>query len=696
MAGLGVSPDEAYSVLKILDDTWSLASERMLEAVARRLARGITEDGWAERKAREVLALRGELAGIMNRVSNAAPAQVQAALVEAHGIGAKAAATLGRTAIDSRPQEVQQLATRLTGQLQGSVLPVIRSHTDLFQRAVIDSELAIATGTTTRREEVARTVDRLLAEGRDRFVDARGRRWHLDAYARMAGRTTAAQTAVQGQLDQMVNEGRDLVIISDSARECERCRPWEGRLLSVTGASVGETVDGRRVTGTVAEARGAGLWHPNCRHRADPYTPGLTQKPPAKADPEGAKAEEKLRALERRARELKRRQAAVEQLGDTATARKLRQQIKANSARIKQHTEETGLLRRRDRERPLGAGTPAKPTATAPATPPSPAPARPQAARADRPEPATQPDLDAARERRVDETVRRVQDPDDQLTTSTLLDDLADGAGTDVDRRVWADAVRRLDDVETPAARRVDTDRADADVALDRPADTPAPAVPPPAPGMQAGGRFVDDREAVDWALRDWPLPDLTDAQRAALRTYTSDDYTIINGRLRGHDLDVDDMDRARDVTNRLDEVFAVSAAPEAVIVHRGVGSPAVEAMGGRLSDPASMQALVGRVYEEPGYLSTSIGSGPVFHDNPAFLMLRVPRGGRAINAMHVSEFGDAEREILLDRSSRIVIHAAYKHGNAWYIEAEVVPPGWTPGPDWAPDPYGDAWEGHR
>lgn len=354
MAALGVSPADAYSTIKLLVDTWNLAGERMLDAVARRLARGIDTPGWAEQKAREVLALRGELTAIMARLENPTVEQVYAALAGAHEIGAKAAQTVGAP-LRSRPEVVQTLATRLVGQLRGAVVPVVRAHEDMYRKVILEHELLIQTGTTTRREEIARTVDRLLAQGADRFVDASGRRWQLDAYVRMAGRTTASQSAVQGQLDQMGAEGRDLVIVSDSARECERCRPWEGRILSVSGRSVGATVDGRTVEHTVSEARGDGLWHPNCTHRADPYTPGLTRKPAAKANPEGYADQQRLRDLERRARELKRRQAAVAKLGDTEQARRLRQAVAANSARIKQHTDETGLLRKRDRERPVGA-----------------------------------------------------------------------------------------------------------------------------------------------------------------------------------------------------------------------------------------------------------------------------------------------------------------------------------------------------
>jgi hypothetical protein len=350
----GVNPGDAAVVLKTLQDVWDLASERMLDVVAKRLARGITSPGWPEQKTREVLALRGELAGIMQQVGQTTGLKVSEALDEAYRIGAGAAGVVGQTAVRSRPEAVQRLATRLTQKLQGAQLPVIRAHEDLFRKAVSDSELLMTTGTITRRDAVARSVDHLLVEGADRFRDSAGRRWHLDAYTRMAGRTMAGQAMVQGQLDDMVSRGRDLVVISDSPRECEHCRPWEGRVLSISGAAVGQEVDGRRVTGTVAEARGAGLWHPNCTHRADPYTPGLTRIKTPKENPEGYADQQKLRGYERTARDLKRRLAAAEKLGADVEARKLRAKIRDNSARIKAHTEATGQLRKRDRERPVG------------------------------------------------------------------------------------------------------------------------------------------------------------------------------------------------------------------------------------------------------------------------------------------------------------------------------------------------------
>lgn len=351
----GVDPADAGRVLKSLTDVWDVAAEKMLAAVARRLARGITEDGWAENKAREVLLVRAELRSIVDQdLSSGLEERALDALGEAYTMGADTAAVLGRQ-IATQPGKVARLVSRFTAQLRGTFVPVIRAHEDVYQRAIGDSEALMQTGVIVRRDAVAQAVDRLVADGKDRFEDQSGRHWHLDSYVRMAGRTAALQASVEGQLDGMVERGKDLVVISDSPRECELCRPWEGKLLSINGnTAAGTEVGGHTVTGTIAEAVVAGLWHPNCTHRADPYVSGLTRIPEPKENPEGYAAAQTQRRLEREVRELKRRLAAAELLGDTPTARVLRGKIRAKHAALAANAKENGLNRRRERERPVG------------------------------------------------------------------------------------------------------------------------------------------------------------------------------------------------------------------------------------------------------------------------------------------------------------------------------------------------------
>lgn len=350
----GVNPSDAATVLKAILDVWDVAADRMLATVARRLAQGITEQGWAEKKARQTLAVRDELDGIGSRLHEQTPTMVTRALDQAYDMGRSLGSVdeTGPVPLGSRPSVVQRLAERFVTQLHGAHVPVIRAHQDLFQRATTETEMLMQTGTMVRRDAIAQTVDQLVTEGRDRFTDDAGRSWHLDTYARMAGRTIAGQTAVQGQLDEMREEGRDIVLVSDSPRECPLCRPWEQRLLSISGTSMGEQHDGREVAALVETAVAAGFQHPNCTHRLDPFIPGLTDIDPADSNPKGYEQQQELRRLERRARGLKRRKTAADEFGDTPTSRKLNQKIKANSARIKQHTADSGQLRRRDREVP--------------------------------------------------------------------------------------------------------------------------------------------------------------------------------------------------------------------------------------------------------------------------------------------------------------------------------------------------------
>ncbi|ACU35599.1 phage minor capsid protein [Actinosynnema mirum] len=352
----GVDPEAAYRTMKTLTSVWEVASERMLGVVARRLARGVTEPGWAESKSREVLLVRAELQAVVARyLADGMEAEAQAALDAAYGIGERVAEQLGEVAATTNPDRVTALVTRFVGQLQGTVVPVIRAHEDVYQRAIQDSESLMATGTIVRREAVAQAVADLVQAGEERFVDRSGRRWHLDAYVRMAGRTAAAQSAVEGQLDGLVARGRDLVVISDSPRECRKCQPWEGKLLSITGGTaIGSEVDGHRVAGTVEEAREGGLWHPNCTHRADVFTPGFTRVPVARENPEGYREQQRLRKYERELRDLKRGLSAVEELGDTQVGRAYRREIRAHTARLAAYAEATGQLRRRERERPVG------------------------------------------------------------------------------------------------------------------------------------------------------------------------------------------------------------------------------------------------------------------------------------------------------------------------------------------------------
>jgi hypothetical protein len=211
-------------------------------------------------------------------------------------------------------------------------------------------------GGETRRGVAQTVLDRLLGNGLTGFVDKAGRRWELASYVEMATRTATQRAMTQAHTEALQSQGLDLIIVSDAPQECDRCRPWEGKVLSLSGGGAG-TVQVRSVVsdrivavtvaGTLEQAKRAGLYHPGCRHSHSAYLPGLTKRPTNTADPEGDAARRRLRELERRVRREKLREAAALGPREAATARA---RVKQGQAAIRDHVDRTGLIRQPARE----------------------------------------------------------------------------------------------------------------------------------------------------------------------------------------------------------------------------------------------------------------------------------------------------------------------------------------------------------
>jgi hypothetical protein len=240
------------------------------------------------------------------------------------------------------------------------VLPQILSAA--YTEAVAAGGVEVLSGGNTRLQASQHVLDRLLSDGIRGFTDGAGRQWSLETYTEMAVRTVTGQAAVQGHVDQLQSAGLDLVQVSDSPRECPLCRPWEGKVLSIggtVGAAIAPSViTGEAVTvkvaGTVAQAKAAGLQHPNCTHRLVAYLPGATKLKP-KAEPDGYAQKQRQREIERRIRSWKRREQLA--LTDDAAAA-ARRKVRAWQQELRDHIDAHDLKRLRHREQIGSPGTP--------------------------------------------------------------------------------------------------------------------------------------------------------------------------------------------------------------------------------------------------------------------------------------------------------------------------------------------------
>lgn len=252
-----------------------------------------------------------------------------------------------------------ELAAKVTG-LQGGIL---RSVDDAYRAAVAEAAARLTRGAEGLTPQTAQTLAwrRLTAQGITGFQDRAGRQWNLASYVEMATRT-AVQRAYNAAADARYGAlGIEYFTVPHDGHPCPLCRPWEGSVLS--HGRVGTVVDSNAATGapvaftvkaTVDQARAAGLWHPNCRHVLLPYMPGVTKATPARpwsrTDQDAYDATQRLRDLERRVRDAKRQADLAAALGDEQQHRQAKARLRRYQAQIRDHVDQHGLVRRRQRE----------------------------------------------------------------------------------------------------------------------------------------------------------------------------------------------------------------------------------------------------------------------------------------------------------------------------------------------------------
>lgn len=363
-----VSPALAEDLARAVAALYETAEVTLIERIRAAIGAGIDSPAWVNLKLAAlgnlqagidelIAALEADASGAIHQaVSEAYERGQQAAVAElgALGVGQVAAATEALPAAAT----VDRLAAAVAADTGPAHLRMLRQAMDVYRDVVSAASAAPLLGTQTRRQAAQSALSRFAARGVTGFVDTAGRSWNLVSYVEMATRTAVGRAAIEAHSDRLGAAGVDLVIVSSAPEECEKCRPWEGKILTRAGDGGARTVevehatvDGRmvrvRVAGSLPEARSAGLMHPNCRHDISIYLPGLTRPPapvPARATYEQTQQQ---RYFERQIRAWKRREAAAL---DDAARTAARARVRAYQGRVRELIAATGLPRKSHRE----------------------------------------------------------------------------------------------------------------------------------------------------------------------------------------------------------------------------------------------------------------------------------------------------------------------------------------------------------
>lgn len=158
------------------------------------------------------------------------------------------------------PSNTKNLAAVFSDQMAEKTVTALRTAVvDVFRRGAVEG--------LTANEMQKALRDRWDALAGDdnayRFTDRAGRHWEGARYLQMLVRTTAQRVAIESEIDTFTANGYELAQISRGGDgECPVCAAWEGRIIQMAGKS--------KRWPTYAEARAAGMFHPNCVHRLLP------------------------------------------------------------------------------------------------------------------------------------------------------------------------------------------------------------------------------------------------------------------------------------------------------------------------------------------------------------------------------------------------------------------------------------------
>lgn len=315
-------PDDAATLARDVRAMHVAAEARILEKLARALGKGIDTPDWLERKLLSERELIKELDWVLDGLKDSLPGAVETAVALAYNRGvAHAAGEADRLGVDDAFKHATStgaeaaLARAAMEPVGGMAFQIRRWVDDTYSKVIQQASSQVLTGVHTRREAAGHALTKLAEKGITGFVDRSGRRWDTVSYAEMAVRTTASQAMIQGHTDRLQGLGIDTVSVSDAPEECKQCRPFEGRVLSLSGEGVGTRLsDGKTIVASLAEAKSKGLFHPGCRHSTNMYLPGISTVPKDTADPEGDQLRRRQRAYERRVRELKRDKIIADEL----------------------------------------------------------------------------------------------------------------------------------------------------------------------------------------------------------------------------------------------------------------------------------------------------------------------------------------------------------------------------------------------
>jgi hypothetical protein len=343
-----ISTELSRSLSEELVRIYQQAEYLMLQKIAKRVKRNALDEGWTELKAKEIQEIRADIEKNALELSKLSDAELTKIIKDAYKSGRLSTQVdfdLANTKYKI-PHSLVRLIKEANEIVEDIKFTILRETIDVYRNVQAEMATQVLTGVETRKQVAKKMLNRLANVGITGFVDKLGRNWSLTSYIEMATRSLTSNAMLQGHIDRQTEANRDLIIISDHAGECPLCRPWENKVLSISGDTPGYK--------TLDQAKAAGLFHPNCRHNITGYIPGFT-KPNTVTSGASEQYEytQKQRYNERQIRRWKRRElVAIDNIDSELAKAKIKEYQDRQVELLKEYEEKFNmkLFRRRSAE----------------------------------------------------------------------------------------------------------------------------------------------------------------------------------------------------------------------------------------------------------------------------------------------------------------------------------------------------------
>lgn len=155
-------------------------------------------------------------------------------------------------------QAAQVLAEAAYNRFDDVTQTIGRRVDDIYRTLALENIKGSVVGYKSWQQVAKNFREQLAEQGVTGFEDKLKRKWNMRSYAEMVARTTTMEAHLQGTAMRLQEHGHDLIKVSTHAGTCEKCAPWQGKILSLSGKSQEYT--------SLLEAKETGLFHPRCRH----------------------------------------------------------------------------------------------------------------------------------------------------------------------------------------------------------------------------------------------------------------------------------------------------------------------------------------------------------------------------------------------------------------------------------------------